>query len=91
MTSFLSHEAVTKVWAAGGKLSLAQLLRCRVRYFSHGMAVGREGFVELVFSPMREAFTSERKTGARKMVGGDWDGLCAARALRVKPVDPGGG
>ncbi|MCP3971010.1 MAG: hypothetical protein GY717_11985, partial [Rhodobacteraceae bacterium] len=86
----LSREAVAKVWAAGGKLSLAQLLRCRVRYFSHGMAVGREGFVESVFTLVREAFTSGRKTGARKMVGGDWDGLCAARALRVKPVDPGG-
>ncbi len=38
----LSQEAVAKVWAAGGKLSLAQLLRCRVRYLSDGMAVGRE-------------------------------------------------
>jgi putative transposase len=41
----LSREAVAKVWADGGKLSLAQLLRCRVRYFSDGMVVGRESFV----------------------------------------------
>ena len=87
----LSHAAVAEVWAAGGKLSLAQLLRCRVRYFSHGLAIGREGFVESVFSLMEDAFTRKRETGARKMIGGDWDGLCSARALRVKPVDPGGG
>ena len=86
----LSHEAVAKVWAAGGKLSLSQLLRCRVRDFSDGLAVGREGFLESVFALVREAFSSERETGARKMAGGDWDGLCAARALRVKPIDPGG-
>ncbi|MFT4547715.1 MAG: putative transposase [Verrucomicrobiales bacterium] len=86
--SGLSHAAVAKVWAAGGKLSLAQLLRCRVRYFSDGLAVGRESFVESVFAICREVFTPERKSGARKMSGGDWDGLRSARALRVKPVVP---
>lgn len=85
----LSKEAVAKVWAAGGKLSLAQLLRCRVRYFSDGLAVGRESFVESVFAVMREAFSEQRKGGARKMIGGEWDGLRVARALRVKPIDPG--
>ena len=85
----LSREAVAEVWAAGGRLSLAQLLRCRVRYFSDGMAVGRESFVESVFAAMRDAFTSGRKTGARRMSGGDWGELRIARALRVKPVDPG--
>ncbi|MFT5852968.1 MAG: putative transposase [Verrucomicrobiales bacterium] len=85
----LSREAVASVWAAGGKLSLAQLLRCRVRYFCDGLAVGRESFLESVFAVMREAFTEHRRSGARKMTGGDWDGLKAVRALRVKPVDPG--
>jgi hypothetical protein len=60
-----------------------------VRYFSDGMAVGRESFVESVFAVMREAFTAGRVTGARRMAGGGWEGLRAARALRVKPVDPG--
>ena len=85
----LSREAVAKVWAEGGKLTLAQLLRCRVRYLSDGMAIGRAAFVESVFAAMREAFTSGRQTGARKMVGGEWGELRVARALRVKPVDPG--
>ncbi len=37
----LSREAVAKVWAAGGKLSLAQLLRCRV-LSQRWPATGRE-------------------------------------------------
>ena len=85
----LSRAAVAKVWAAGGKLSLAQLLRCRVRYFSAGLAVGREPFVESVFAVLRDRFTANRESGARRMRGGEWDGMRAVRALRVKPVDPG--
>ena len=85
----LSREEVAAVWAAGGKLSLAQLLRCRVRYFSDGLAVGSASFVNSVFAAVREMFTPERETGARRMIGGEWDGLTTARALRVKPVDPG--
>ena len=85
----LSRAEVSRVWAAGGKLSLAQLLRCRVRYFSDGFAVGRRSFLEWVFGGMRERFCDGREDGARRMVGGDWDGLQSIRALRVKPVDPG--
>ena len=85
----LSRAEVAKVWAAGGKLSLAQLLRCRVRYFSDGLVVGRESFVESVFAVLRDVFTTGRESGARRMVGGGWGELKVARALRVKPVDAG--
>ena len=85
----LSRERVAEVWAAGGELTLAQLLRCRVRYFSDGMALGSESFLELFFAGLREFFSERRHSGARKMSGGDWDGLCSARALRERPIDPG--
>ena len=85
----LSREAVAKVWASGGKLSLAQLLRCRVRYMSDGMVLGSAAFVDSVFAEKREAFASSRTSGARRMGGGEWGGLRVARALRVKPIDPG--
>jgi len=81
---------VAAVWAAGGKLTLAQLLRCRVRYFSDGLAVGSRGFVEAFFQSMRSGFSARRKSGARKMEGGDWEGLHAARALKVNPISHGG-
>ncbi|MFT5854910.1 MAG: putative transposase [Verrucomicrobiales bacterium] len=84
----LSRAAIEKVWTAGGSLSLAQLLRCRVRYFSDGLAVGRESFIESIFAVLREVFTEERKTASRRMAGGGWDDFKAARALKVKPIDP---
>jgi putative transposase len=86
----LSRAVIEKVWAAGGKLSLAQMLRCRVRYFSDGLAVGRESFIESVFAVLREVFTADRKTASRSMAGGGWDDFKAARALKIKPIDPGG-
>jgi putative transposase len=78
------------VWAEGGRLSLAQLLRCRIRYFTAGMAVGRETFLKLVFEVLGEHFSKSRKPAGAKMRGGEWGELRAARALRVNPVDPGG-
>ena len=85
----LSREAVAKVWAEGGKLSLAQLLRCRVRYFTAGLAVGRESFLESLFAVLRERFTEKRETATRRMKGGDWEGLHCARDLSATPVEPG--
>jgi putative transposase len=90
----ISREEVASVWAAGGKLSLAQLLRCRVRYFTEGLAVGTASFIEEFFSANRALFGSRRKSCSRRMRGGDWGGLRSARALRVEPISvspqPGG-
>ena len=86
----LSREEVAKVWNAGGKLTLAQLLRCRVRYFSDGLAVGSAGFLEKVFAAQREAFGALRRSAARKLKGGSWGELRAARDLRVDVISPGG-
>ena len=82
----LSRTEVAKVWAAGGKLTLAQLLRCKLRYFSEGMAIGTAAFVEAFFHSKRGAFGTSRKTGARRMKGGDWEDLRVARALVIEPV-----
>jgi hypothetical protein len=55
------------VLAGKGKLSAAQLLQCRVRHFTEGMAIGGESFVEGVFVLARERFGASRRTGARKI------------------------
>ena len=55
-------EAVLK---SGGKLSRGELLLCRVRWFSDGMAIGGRGFVDGVFAACRDHFGAKRKTGAR--------------------------
>ena len=80
-----------KVWKAGGKLSLAQLLRCRVRHFTDGLAIGSESFIEHVFQTLRYAFSEKRESGARKLDGGDWGELRTARKLRVNSITPSGG
>ena len=87
----ITREEVLKVWQAGGKLTLAQLLRCKVRYLSDGMAIGSAAFVEKIFGSVREAFSQQRETGARRLKGGDWGELRSARALRVDVVAPPGG
>jgi REP element-mobilizing transposase RayT len=80
-----SKERVEAVLKAGGKLSRAELLRCQVRWFSDGVAIGSKGFVEGIFSRCREHFGPQRKTGARA-VREDTGGLHALRELRRRAV-----
>jgi REP element-mobilizing transposase RayT len=82
----IATAEVDRVIKSGGKLTLQQALRCRVRYFSDGLAVGGKAFVNGVFKHNRRFFGPKRKDGARKMRFADWGGLCTARALRIDPV-----
>jgi putative transposase len=79
-------EHVRRVLDEGGELGRHDLLRCRVRYFSDGVALGSRLFVEEVFEHNRELFGERRKSGARKLRGGDWAGLCSLRDLRLDAV-----
>jgi REP element-mobilizing transposase RayT len=80
---------VERVLAEGGELSRCDLLRCRVRYFSDGVALGGKLFIEEVFANNRSHFGERRKTGARKLRGGEWDGLCSLRDLSSAVIAPG--
>ena len=81
-----SKEKVEAVLKSGGKLSRAELLRCRVRWFSDGVAIGSKGFVEGVFNGCRSYFGAKRKDGARKIRQDGAGTLHALRELRVEPV-----
>ena len=65
----ISREKALEVLEEGGKLSEAEYLRCKVRYFCDGAAIGARGFVEEVFQENREKFGEARKDGARVMRG----------------------
>jgi len=79
----MGREEALEVARKGGKLSVGQLMMLRVRYFSDGVAIGSEAFVEEVFAEHREEFGPKRKTGARPIRALAERGLCALRDLRV--------
>ena len=81
-----SQAEIGAVLAAGGKLSLAAVLRCRVRYFSDGVVLGSREFVDEFFETRRGDFGKKRSSGARRMKGASWGGLRVLRDLRVTPV-----
>ena len=89
-------SAITKVLAERGRVGLDEYLRCRVRYFSDGVALGSRGFVDGVFGRFRRHFSAGRSSGARRMRGLESD-LFTARDLRVDvfggkvdaPTNPG--
>jgi REP element-mobilizing transposase RayT len=86
----LEPEAVAAVLRDGGKLTTVQLLRCRLRYLCDGGALGTREFVERVFAGHRGWFAAGRKSGGRRLRGGDWRGLVGLRTLSGAIVAPGG-
>jgi putative transposase len=83
----ISKERVNEVLKVGGRLSEAEMLRCRTRYFLDGLAIGSEGFINWVFGMMRGYFGAKRRNGARKMREVETT-LCTLRDLRKQAVVP---
>lgn len=69
-----------------GSLPLGELLRLRVRYFTDGLVLGSELFVEEVFQRNRSHFGEKRKAGARAIRGMPHPSLKVIRDLRLRPV-----
>jgi hypothetical protein len=84
----IPREKALEVLATGGKLSHADYLRCKVRYFSDGAVIGGKAFVEEMFAALRDRFGPKRKDGARPLRGllGDPPGerLFNFRQLRTR-------
>jgi hypothetical protein len=83
-----TQREIEAVCAAGGRLSLAAVLRCRVRYFTDGVVLGSQAFVDAFFQQRRVNFPASRKSGARRMKGADWGELRTLRDLRIDAVRP---
>jgi putative transposase len=84
----LNPEKVQQVIETGGELSTFELMRCRVRYFNDGVALGSKLFVEEVFEQHRALFGERRKNGARKIRGSSNSGLFSLRDLRLDAISP---
>jgi len=79
----LDPKAIRKVLAQGGQLTEAQALRVRIRYFTDGVVLGSEAFVNEIFAEFRDRFSNKRKTGARKIPHLPFPSLRTCRNLRV--------
>jgi hypothetical protein len=82
----LDPAAIRKVYAKGGRLSIAELLRLRIRYFTDGVVIGSRAFVEEFFRTYHQSLVPKRKSGARRMKGGDWGGLMTLRDLQKNVI-----
>ena len=85
-----SQREIEAAWAGGGKLTLAQVLRCRVRYFTDGVVLGSQAFVDEFFTLQRELFGERRTSGGRRMKGAQWGSLRVLRDLKDEVITPAG-
>jgi putative transposase len=81
----VSADSARAVLAERGKLSAAELVRQRVRYFSDGAILGSKAFVEGIFTDQREHFSPLRRTGARR-IRESGSGLHTLRDLRLRAL-----
>jgi len=82
--SGLSREKIETALASGGKLTAAQALRCKIRYFCDGAVMGTADFVDKVFTDNIKAPNSHRKDGARRMKGSVWGKIRVLRNLQTR-------
>ena len=83
----ITPEKVAEVIRAKGKLPISEYLRCKVRYFADGTAIGSKAFLEEVFEKERWRFSKRRKDGARRMKWLEGMELFTLRDLRVKALE----
>ena len=78
----IDPDAVMDVLKAGGKLSLPEVLRLKVRYFSESIALGNPEFIEEVFHQVWKKYCSVRQEPSYPMEGADWKDWVTLRKLK---------
>ena len=66
-----------------GQLSLAERLRCRIRYFSDGVILGSQGFVEAHFHSLQQKLAYKRPRAATPLRALGSPNLWVFRDLRI--------
>ncbi len=85
-----TQAEVEKIVRDGGKLTVAQLLRCRVRHFTEGLVMGSKAFVNEYFEVAKAEFGARRTSGARKLRDCSEAGLFTIRDLGANGARKGG-
>ncbi len=84
----LRPEAIRKVFEEGGRLNFGQIVRCRVRYFVDGAAIGGESFLTAILRANRAKFGPDRTTPGYRLRGAEFGNLMAARGLQRDVIHP---
>lgn len=83
----ISHEDFQRVMQEGGKLPLASVLRCRLRYFSDGAVLGSQAFVATHLTQYRQRTGRRERTAPRLLPSfTEWGDLSTLRALRRNAI-----
>jgi putative transposase len=78
-----SPEELARVVASRGKLAIATVLRCRVRYFSDGAVLGSRAFVQSQLAVYQKRTGLRSRTAPRAVPQvADWGDLMTLRGLR---------
>jgi putative transposase len=79
----IAWENARKVLNDGGRLPVTAVLRCRVRYFSDGAALGSKTFVADVLREYQKLTGRRgRQKEPRPMLGAEWNDMTTLRGLR---------
>ena len=78
----LRRTEVERVLKEGGLLSVSDILLCKIRYLTHGTAIGCGDFLQIVMEENRQRFSPNRTRAGRAMKGADWGELQVLRGLQ---------
>ena len=81
----IPREKVLEVLSQGGKVPLRDLLRCRLRYMTEGVALGSRAFVEGLADAQRARAGTSRKTHPQSLPATDVS-VISLRNLQKTPV-----
>jgi putative transposase len=81
----ITNEDLQRVMNEGGKLSLATILRCKLRYFSDGAVLGTRAFVETQLAAYRKKIGRCERTSPRALPAcTPWGDLTTLRSIRLR-------
>ncbi len=84
----IPEEKLKDVQKRNGELTLAEQLRCRVRYFTAGAAIGSQEYVAALMRERNDFVGAGRKTGPSRMCAPAFRKLYSLRNLRREPLGP---
>jgi len=77
----MTRAEIEQALEKGGQLSVAEIIRCRVRYLTDGAGIGSAEFLQELLEENRQLFSENRTTAGKRMSGSDWGGLQVLRGL----------